>query len=215
MESKYALRLRGICKSFGNHEVLHNVSVDVPFRTAIAVCGPSGCGKSTLLNIVGLLEGFDGGTYELLGKPVPKHNSHAAQLMLRDEISYLFQNFALVANESAEDNIDMALHYVKLTKKQRRQSIAQALDLVGLDGSQKKLVCELSGGEQQRVAIARCMVKPGNIVLADEPTGSLDETNRDMVVTLLLKMRDAGKAVFVVTHDSTVAESCDSRLLLG
>ncbi len=115
---------------------------------------------------------------------------------------------------TVEENNMMALRYVHMSKDSRRALVAKALRRVGLEECRQKKVCELSGGEQQRVALARAMVKPGEIILADEPTGSLDPKNRDLVVGVMRRMADVGKGVLVVTHDEHVARCCNRIIQL-
>lgn len=135
--------------------------------------------------------------------------------MIRENISYLFQNFALVDNFTIKENLLMALRYVKQTKKEKEESIDNALRMVGLENYQKLKVFEISGGEQQRVAIARCLLKPSKVILADEPTGSLDTKNRDEILAILNQLNASGKTIIIVTHDNKVAESCHHTIGLG
>ncbi|MGN0286839.1 MAG: ATP-binding cassette domain-containing protein [Atopobiaceae bacterium] len=204
------ISLHGVSKSFGSHRVLDGIDLEVSSGIAMAICGRSGSGKSTLLNILGLLEPFDSGTYTLMGQKAPKPGTRAAQMCIRDHICYLLQNFALVENDTVYQNLMMALRYAECPSQKKRQLIARSLKTVGLSDALDQRVCNLSGGEQQRVALARCLVKPGDIVLADEPTGSLDSKNRDIVMGLLLSMREYGKTILVVTHDPVVAKAAIS-----
>ena len=134
-----------------------------------------------------------------------------ATKLIREEIGYLFQNFALVDEESVNYNLKLALKYVKGNKM---HIIENALEEVGLSGYGNKKIYQLSGGEQQRVALARIIVKPSKIILADEPTGSLDEQNRDIVLNMLRKMQQQGKTIVIVTHDNYIADKCDRVISL-
>ena len=204
----------GLRKAFGAHVVLDNFTLELTVGSMVAVIGPSGCGKSTLLNIVGLLEGFDAGELRLFGTPAPKVGSRGAQHIVRSRINYLFQSFALVESETVEKNLMMALRYARVSRQKGRARIEDALKRVGLEGYLTRRVFELSGGEQQRVALARCIVKPGDLILADEPTGSLDAANRDVIVSLLRQMTEGGKTVLAVTHDPTVWQARDRAIRL-
>lgn len=175
------IELKNIEKKYGEKKVLDNISLEINEGDLVAITGESGKGKSTILNIVGLLEIPDGGQVSICGEANIKPNSSKASKMLRSNISHLFQNFALIDEETVDNNLLVALKYVKLSKKEKANKINEALKRVGLEGFEKRRIYELSGGEQQRVAIARVMLKPSKIVLADEPTGSLDETNRDKI----------------------------------
>ena len=135
--------------------------------------------------------------------------------MIRENISYLFQNFALVDSFTVRDNLLMALKYVKLSKSEKEQLIHDTLQQVNLEGYQDLKVFEISGGEQQRVAVARSILKPSKLILADEPTGSLDPENRDEILAILNQLNKNGKTIIMVTHDNKVAESCHRIIRLG
>lgn len=202
------VQLKNITKKYGEKVIFRGFSLDIQERDFIALMGPSGCGKSTLLNVIGLLEDFDEGDLVIYDYINIKPNSTKANMLLRYNISYLFQNFALVDDETVLYNLDIALRYVKASRKQKKLKITEALDYTGLHGFEKRHIYELSGGEQQRVAIARIMLKPCNIILADEPTGSLDEDNRNRVLDLLKSLNEQGKTIIIVTHDRFVAAQC-------
>lgn len=200
--------LKDITKKFGEKTILNKFSLMVSEGEFIALTGTSGRGKSTLLNIIGLLENFDTGKLVIDGETNIIPNSSKATKLLREKISYLFQNFALVDDETVEYNLNLALKYTKGNKKEKLAKIREALAFVGLNDYEKRNIYELSGGEQQRVAIARIMLKPCKIILADEPTGSLDEKNRKIVLDLLKKLNEDGKTIIIVTHDQFVAGQC-------
>jgi putative ABC transport system ATP-binding protein len=206
---EHIVSLTNIHKTFGHKEILRGVSLDIECGDMIAICGCSGSGKSTLLNIIGLLEPFDSGDYELFGQRNVKVNSRNAQRLIRKEIAYLFQNFALIDDRTVEYNLQIALSYVKESVRTKREMMQHALKKVGLEDYLDAKVYELSGGEQQRAAVARCALKPGRLVLADEPTGSLDAENRDSIINLLKDLNQSGKTLAIVTHDPVVAASCN------
>lgn len=203
------VKLERVSKSYGRNKVLENISLDIKKGEMVAIVGNSGKGKSTLLNIIGLIEDFDSGLLTIDSEVSIRINSLKATKLLREKISYLFQNFALIDNETVEDNLILALKYVKLSKGDKKDKIKEALKNVDLSGYEKRKIYELSGGEQQRVAIARIMLKPCEIILADEPTGSLDEENRNIIFKLLKKINDSGKTLIIVTHDKYIAKECD------
>lgn len=159
-----------------------------------------------MLNIIGLIERYDKGYINIDGNDEISTNSVTATRLRRYEISYLFQNFALVDEETVFYNLKLALRY---TKGNKHEKIKTALEAVGLSGYENKKIYQLSGGEQQRIALARVMIKPSKIVLADEPTGSLDAENRDMVMHMLKELQKQGKTIVMVTHDMYVASMCD------
>ena len=205
------IELTAITKRYGDKVIFDNFSMKVEEGEMIAVTGKSGCGKSTLLNIIGLLEKVDNGQVCIDGISNITPQGMIATKLIREEIGYLFQNFALVDEESVNYNLKLALKYVKGNKM---HIIEKALEEVGLSGYGNKKIYQLSGGEQQRVALARIIVKPSKIILADEPTGSLDEQNRDIVLNMLRKMQQQGKTIVIVTHDNYIADKCDRVISL-
>ncbi len=202
---EFSCELRGVRKQYAAH--LDDFALRVKPGEFTALTGASGAGKSTVLNLLGLLESPDGGEVRLFGERAPRPRSRAANLLRRNRLGYLFQNFALIDNETVEHNLEVALTYAQRgTPKQDR--IKEALAQVGLRRSEHRKIHSLSGGEQQRVAVARLLLKPCDLVLADEPTGSLDAKNRDRVLDLLQKLNEAGKTLILATHDEAVAERC-------
>lgn len=191
-----------------------NFNLQIDQNEMVAIIGPSGSGKSTLLNILGLIDKVDDGDYQFEQYTNIKPNSRLAQKIIREKISYLFQNFALIEEDTVLQNLLLALKYVKQSKKEKTEIITAALQKVGLSEYLNSKIYELSGGQQQRIAVARAIIKPSELVLADEPTGSLDSKNRDEIIKLLLELNAAGKTVIVVTHDSHVAEKCHRVLEL-
>ena len=207
---KTFLQVDALNKSFGSNTVLHNISFEIESGESVALVGPSGCGKSTLLNIIGLLETLDSGTINLEGKAYPSINSKKATFMRRTEINYLFQSFALINDWKVSKNLLLALQYTKLSKQEQECLIRAALENYGIGEKFDAVVNELSGGEKQRVAIARAMIKPGNLILADEPTGSLDKAMATIVIDSLLDSVHANhKTLLMVTHDMDIAQRCD------
>jgi putative ABC transport system ATP-binding protein len=200
--------LVGVSKSYNGRMVIRDIDLAVAQGEMLAITGKSGSGKSTLLNIMGLLESADVGQLRLFGEPAPRVGSAKATSILRFKLGYLFQNFALIDGESVDDNLGIAQAYTKQQRSARTAARRSALLAVGLAEAGRQRVYELSGGEQQRVAIARLMLKPCALVLADEPTGSLDTANADVVLAMLRELNTGGKTVIVVTHDERVAAMC-------
>ena len=200
------IELNHIDKSYKNRTVIKNFSLTVQDGQFVAITGPSGSGKSTILNILGLFESPDNGIYLINGKNAPKINPSASNKFIRQNINYLFQNFALIDDISVYKNLEMALKYVPGTKSEKQVQIYDALAKVNMTNHEHDLVATLSGGEQQRIAIARAILKPGKLILADEPTASLDEKNRDIVFNLLSSLNQQGKTIIVVTHDQSLSK---------
>ncbi len=203
----YAIKLEDIHKRYGKNVIFDDFNLSVKKGEMVAIVGDSGVGKSTLLNMIGLLERPDSGSLTICGEENPQINSKTTTLLQRNILGYLFQNYALVDNMTVNQNLDIALEYRKV--KNRKLAKKQALEKVGLSGKLKNKVFELSGGEQQRIAIARLMLKPCEIILADEPTGSLDDNNRDIVIGLLKEFNEQGKTILIVTHDKVVSGVCE------
>lgn len=204
--------LKDICKQFNQRVVLDRFSLEVDEGEFVVIAGPSGSGKSTLLNILGLIDSPDQGTYHLFDMDAVKPNTNKANRLLRMNIGYLFQNYGLVSDLSVKQNMLIAIRFAK--SKDVDTDIMNALSQVGLQEDDKKKVYQLSGGEQQRLAIARLLVKPCQLVLADEPTGNLDDENKQVVIRLLRQMQKKGKTIVVVSHDHEMIEQADRVVYL-
>lgn len=181
----------------------------------VAIMGKSGSGKTTILNIMGLLEKPDGGVVKLFGEKSPRIGSAKAYKFLRTRLAYLFQNGALIDDETVDYNLEVPLLYVPKTKREKQEMKTTVLKKMGLSISLKQKIYELSGGEQQRVAIARILLKSCDLIFADEPTGSLDSDNRNEIMRILKDLNEAGKTIIIVTHDQYVAEACDRTIKLA
>lgn len=210
-----AVKLTKIKKEFGSKVLFEELDLEIKEGEFVAITGGSGSGKTTLLNIIGLIEKSSFGEVTIFHEKNLKPNTRKTERTIRNFIGYLFQNYALIDNESVEDNLKIGLKYRKLSKEQEKKAIRQCLEEVGLTGFEKRKIFELSGGEQQRVALARIMLKPSKLILADEPTGSLDADNREVIIDLLEKMNREGKTIIIVTHDSYVANRCHRIIHLG
>lgn len=208
------IEIKKVSKTFGEKIVFTNLSYKINDGNMLGIVGRSGCGKSTLLNIIGLLD-FDY-TGEVLfdGKDVAMLKEKQVNQYIRNNINYLFQNYALIDNETVEYNLLLSLEYEKMPLKKKKEMISEVLESVGLSSYNNKKVYTLSGGEQQRVALARIMLKKGNIILADEPTGNLDETNARKVMKILKELNKQGKTIIMVTHNEQLAQECDEILRL-
>jgi putative ABC transport system ATP-binding protein len=203
------LETRSLEMAFGERKLWSGLDVALKQGRITALTGPSGSGKSTLLNCFGLLETPTGGEMRFDGKRLTGMRPGAARRFRRDVLGYLFQNYALVENASISQNLDVALRARGRRGAEARNAAAAALERVGLEGRQRERVSRLSGGEQQRVALARLLVKQAKLVLADEPTGALDRANTETVVRLLREMADEGACVVIATHDDWVRDQCD------
>ena len=210
------IQIESLSKSYGKHRVLSDLDLSIGRGESVAITGPSGCGKTTLLNILGLLETYDSGSVRLSGRKYPGIGTRQAMLLRRNEINYLFQSFALIDSRTVRDNLMLALHYTRLSKREKGDAIEGALEWFSISGKFDSVVNELSGGEKQRVAIARAMLKPGSLILADEPTGSLDARMAETVMdSLVSAAREARKTLVVVAHDMSMAAKCDRTLSMS
>lgn len=209
------IEIQNMSKSYNGNMVLNNLSWHIQQGDMWAITGTSGSGKSTLLNIIGMLETFDNGTVKIGGQAIPSPNSRSALLFRRKKVSYLFQNFGLIDEDTVYRNVELVLLHRRMSRKERYQCVLDQLRQLEIDALINKKVCELSGGQQQRVALARLFLKDSDIILADEPTGSLDIANRDMVMALLHQAHQQGKTIIIATHDEDILEQIPYVLTLG
>ena len=190
-------------------EVVHalrGVNLEIADGEWMAIQGPTGHGKSTLLQILGGLDRPTSGSLELEGRELAGLGEGAMTKVRASTIGFIFQTFNLIPTLSAQENVETALVPLGVSGASRKSRAAEALASVGLDDRARHLPSELSGGQQQRVAIARALVKEPKVLLADEPTGNLDEDTRDEIIALLEKLwQDNGLTMVMVTHDSTIA----------
>ena len=191
-----------IPKSFGNKILFKDFNFHIEGGEFVCFSGESGAGKTTLLNIIGLLEPIDSGKLLINGREYKTNKDK--RKFYAEEVGFLFQNFALLENKTVEQNLKIVKAKGDLSYR-----IDESLKIVGLTDKMNNKVYTLSGGEQQRIALARLILKPCNIILADEPTGSLDKRNAELVIGLLKKINSMGKTVIIVSHDEYVKNSAD------
>lgn len=203
------IKLDKISKSYGSKNIFTDFSFEVGKNEKILIMGPSGAGKSTLLNILGTLEKVDKGQTVHFSYKNIRPQSKKSIILLRENISYLFQNYALIDNETVEKNLELALKFSKDKNKEEIIDDDDALEKVGLKGYRDRMVYSLSGGEQQRVALSRLLIKPSEIILADEPTGNLDFENAQIVMNILEELYLKGKSIVMVSHDSRFIKDFD------
>jgi putative ABC transport system ATP-binding protein len=210
------IRLLGVSRRFqvGTQSVqaLDHVSLSLAAGAYVAVMGPSGSGKSTLLHIVGLLDRPNGGTYELEGRDVTTLADQELARLRRERIGFVFQFFHLVPRLTAAQNIELPMLLAGLAPEERRGRVAAALAAVGLEDRAEHRPDQLSGGQRQRVAIARATVMRPALVLADEPTGNLDQASGHEVLRLLEGLNAAGMTLVVVTHDAAIGARAGRRI---
>jgi putative ABC transport system ATP-binding protein len=205
-----AIEVLNITKKFGKRYIFKNLNLSVEDGEFVSIVGPSGCGKSTILNMIGLLESSDAGQIKLKGKEIPKIKSNEATMLRRNTINYLFQSFALINDMTIYQNLFLAMNFANITTKEKDIRIEEILKKVQLEKFKDEKVNTLSGGEQQRVALARTILKPGDIILADEPTGSLDSEAAEIAFNIIKDLsKQYRKTVMMVTHSKHLANQAD------
>ena len=211
--------LRGVAKTYARKNRTVTPLVDVTLQIEdgdfVAIQGPTGGGKSTFLQLLGALDTPTAGAVRLADTELSKASPAVLGRIRAERIGFVFQGFNLIPTLSARDNVDMALEPLGLRAAERAERVTEALARVGLADRGDHLPGELSGGQQQRVAIARAIAKRPAVLLADEPTGSLDEQTRDEIMDLLERLNADGLTLIVVTHDSAVAQRARRRLRLA
>ena len=210
------IKVSEVCKRFSTVEALKGVGLEVAQREIVAIVGKSGAGKSTLLQILGTLMPADSGKIEIAGKDISQLSERELATFRNQHIGFVFQFHHLLPEFTALENVMMPALIGGQSQAEARKRAVELLDLVGLADRMTHKPVELSGGEQQRVAIARALVCRPSVVLADEPTGNLDSTNRDEIQHLLMDLRDRfDQTIVMVTHDMTLADSVDRKIVMS
>lgn len=209
------IKLNNINKVYGQGEsethALSNINLQISKGEMVAIMGPSGAGKSTLLNILGCMDIPTSGEYYLDGENIGKISSKELPKIRNKKIGFIFQNFNLLYDYTLIDNVAMPLSYSDNKRKQKERAKVM-LKEVGLEDHIGKSPKELSGGQKQRVAIARALINNPEVILADEPTGSLDKETGNIILDMLKDINKNGKTVVIITHDKSIAERCDRIL---
>ena len=205
------LEIKNISKIYGDLHALDNVSMNVEKGEWVAIMGPSGSGKSTMMNIIGCMDKATSGQVILDGVDIAKVSQKDLTSIRRDKIGLIFQQFHLVNYLTAVENVMVAQYYHSIPDE---KEALEALERVGLRDRARHLPSQLSGGEQQRVCIARALINYPQIVLADEPTGNLDEANENIVLDMFKQLHKEGTTLIVVTHDPEVGEVAQRTVTL-
>ena len=195
--------------------VLKSISLNIDKGEFVAVTGSSGSGKSTLMNIIGCLDKPDSGTFRINGKNVTSMSEKSLAVIRNRDIGFIFQGFNLIPALTAEENVQLPLMYRGVPQSERRELARKALKLVGLSNRTSHKPYQLSGGQQQRVAIARAIAACPPVILADEPTGSLDAASGELVLSALLHLHESGRTVILVTHDPKIASAAKRRITIA
>lgn len=202
------IQIKKLQKKFKQKTIFENFDLTVADQEMLCIVGKSGSGKTTLLNMLGLIENPDNGEILYNGESI--RSNQQKRKLLSQKIGFIFQNFGLVDNESVYDNFLLIKKVKKMSKAQRQEAIKTVLAKVELPETiLTNKVYECSGGEQQRIALAKLLIKDCEVIFADEPTASLDEENKVNVMQQLSALRDAGKTIVIVTHDDEISRYCD------
>ena len=205
------LELKDVYKIYGDLHALDNVNFKVEKGEGVSIMGPSGSGKSTMMNIIGCMDKPSKGQVLLDGVDIAKENAKNLTTIRRDKIGLIFQQFYLVQYLTALENVMLAQYYHSMPDE---KEALEALGRVGLGDRAHHLPSQLSGGEQQRACVARALINHPEIILADEPTGNLDDANEEIVVDLFQKLHEEGTTLVIVTHDPEVGEVAQRQIVL-
>lgn len=211
------ISLKGIHKVYRTNEIetlaLENVNLEVEKGEFISIMGPSGCGKSTMLNIMGLLDTPTSGTIEICGHNIKDFNDREMAKFRNKTLGFVFQSFHLINSLNVIDNVEVPLLYRKISSSERTKLAKEVLERVGLSHRTRHMPSQLSGGQCQRVAVARAIVGNPEIILADEPTGNLDSKMGAEVMELLHKLnKEDGRTIVMVTHNESQAKQTDRTI---
>ena len=205
------LEVKNVSKIYGDLHALKDVSFTIRKGEWVAIMGSSGSGKSTIMNIIGCMDKPTMGEVILDGQDITKESQTSLTKIRREKIGLIFQQFHLIPYLTALENVMVAQYYHSIPDE---QEALQALERVGLKDRAKHLPSQLSGGEQQRVCIARALINSPEIILADEPTGNLDEVNEKIVIDILTQLHKEGSTIIVVTHDLEVGDVAERKIIL-
>ena len=205
------LEVKNVSKIYGDLHALKEVNFQVRKGEWVAIMGSSGSGKSTIMNIIGCMDKPTMGEVILDGQDITKESQTSLTKIRREKIGLIFQQFHLIPYLTALENVMVAQYYHSIPDE---QEALQALERVGLKDRAKHLPSQLSGGEQQRVCIARALINSPEIILADEPTGNLDEVNEKIVIDILTQLHEEGSTIIVVTHDLEVGDVAERKIIL-
>lgn len=205
------LELKDVSKVYGDLHALSHINLTVNEGDWLSIMGPSGSGKTTMLNIIGCMDTPSEGSVILDGVDISRESASGLTKIRRDKIGLIFQQFHLISYLTALENVMVAQYYHSMPD---RDEAMEALEKVGLASRAHHLPAQLSGGEQQRVCIARAMINSPRILLGDEPTGNLDEENERIVVDLFHRLHDEGVTLIVVTHDPEVGDVAQRKIVL-
>jgi putative ABC transport system ATP-binding protein len=212
------IKLKDVHKYYRSGEqslhVLKGIDLHIREGELVSIMGSSGSGKSTLLNILGVLDGYDSGSYELAGHQVRNLGETEAARLRNKMLGFVFQSFNLLPFKNAAENVALPLYYQGVGRKERNHRAEEFLDMVGLSDRKTFMPNQLSGGQKQRVAIARALVGKPKVILTDEPTGALDSTTTREIMSLLKDIHQRGNTMIIVTHEQDIADQTQRQIIL-
>jgi putative ABC transport system ATP-binding protein len=212
------ISLKDIHKSYGDEKnklhVLKGIDLDIKKGELVCIMGSSGSGKSTLLNVIGILDSYDVGNYQLSGVQIAGLSEKKAAHLRNEFIGFVFQSFNLISFKNAMENVALPLYYRGISRKKRNIMAMEMLDKMGLREWAEHMPNELSGGQKQRIAIARAMISRPSVILADEPTGALDSKTSMEVMELIKEINQTGITILIVTHERDIARATDRIIFL-
>jgi len=204
------IQTKGLMKVYTTEEIettaLNNIDLDIREGEYVAIMGPSGCGKSTLLNILGMIDNPSGGEYKFLDQDVSRYSERKRASLRKSNIGFVFQSFNLIDELTVFENVELPLLYLGFSAAERKKRTQEVLEQMALMPRKNHFPQQLSGGQQQRVAVARAVVARPKIILADEPTGNLDSTHGEEVMSLVGELHENGTTVVMVTHSQAYAD---------
>ena len=207
------IKLENVVKIYDSQGVktnaLNGISLEIKEGEMIAIMGPSGSGKSTLLNIIGCMDKLTSGKYIYDECEVSSLKASELNAFRKKHISFVFQNFALMKDYTVYENVELPLLTRNIPGKERKKIVNEKLELMGISDLKKKYPTRISGGQQQRCAIARALAAGNDMILADEPTGALDSKTGDEIMAVFKKVNEMGKTIIIITHDINIANKCD------
>lgn len=204
------IKIENLTKSYGKLEIFKDYSLQIESGKITCLYGESGCGKTTILNIIGLIEDYQKGSIYYDGQVIKKEKD--IRLMHKEKIGFIFQDFGLIENMTVKENLNI-VQKIRVMKN-KNEVMNDTLKDLNLECVLDKKVFELSGGEQQRVAIAKLLLKDPDLILADEPTASLDENNQQLILNLMRQICEQGKTIIIVSHDAATREFADIKINL-
>lgn len=216
MDRPVIIEFKDVCKTYqmGDETVkaLDNASLKIYKGEFVSIVGPSGSGKSTLMNIMGCLDTPTSGHYVLDDIPIEKYSENQLAHVRNVKIGFIFQSFNLIADLTAEENVELPLIYQKVPARERKVRVKEALERVDIYKRRSHKPNELSGGQQQRVAIARAMASRPSMYLADEPTGNLDQNTGRQIMDIFRELHEAGSTIVFITHDNNLAKQAERSI---